>query len=307
MTIGIIKSEKSGEFSFSISDGKILKMIDRTFFDCQYFESIYLVSDVAGTMVYDITVPTGLESRNIESVLLGELEYRLPVDIENVVWGYLKISAIEFKILAMRKDKFEHILSATSKQGITCDFVYPASLLSKDGGFGKFIPVTMNVPKELKPVRHRASRMLYALLILFVFLVCGFIFFEKHQNFQAQFSRLRPVTNQLNNELKQAQSRFGKLSTEKELLEQITAQRLNLSPILPDLLELTKKLPDYMWVTNYLQNGEMLDITIEAGKDEPNFYRLLADSKRFKIVNLRKSRGANETVIFYLKLKGGIE
>ena len=45
--------------------------------------------------------------------------------------------------------------------------------------------------------------------------------------------------------------------------------------------------------------------TIESSKDEPNFFRHLSGAKGFKVISLRKSRGGNSTVIFYVKIKGG--
>jgi hypothetical protein len=71
--------------------------------------------------------------------------------------------------------------------------------------------------------------------------------------------------------------------------------------------EMPQQLPKHMWITNYVQHGNTIDLTIQSSQDETNFYRHLSQAKSFKIVNLRKSRGGNSTVIFYVKLQGGVQ
>ena len=58
-----------------------------------------------------------------------------------------------------------------------------------------------------------------------------------------------------------------------------------------------------MWVTNYSQNYDSADLTLSASKDEPNLYRLIGENETYAIMNLRKSRGYNDTVSFFVKLR----
>ena len=305
MAVGTIILAESGALSFHVSDGKLCKDLERSKFYACFPEIIFLAAECSDLMIYDIEIPRCVERKNIELVLNNELSYLLPLEPDEVRWGYKHNSENHFSVYVLKKDRFDSILTIVSKDDLVCDVICPVQPGTLPDNLQKFIPVTLSVPKENRPVRNKTSRVLYFLLLAISVIIYGLVFWGKYSAFQKEYSVLRSETTAKNRQFKQIQNEFGKLSSEKELLDQLNALNLKLDSLLPLLLELNAMLPKHMWITNYVQHSNTVDLTIQSSQDEPNFYRHLSQAKSFKIVNLRKSRGGNSTVIFYVKLQGG--
>ena len=307
MAVGTIVLTESGSLSFHIADGKLSKELEQPRFYACFPEMILLAVECADLMIYDIEIPGGVERKNIELVLNNELSYLLPLNFDEVCWGYKQNSENHFSVCVLKKERFDSILTIVSQNSLFCDVICPVLPETLPDDLRKFVPVTLTIPKENRPVRNKTSRILYFLLLLISVTMCGFIFWSKYSTFQKEYTVLKSATADKNRQFKQIQSDFGKLSTEKELLDQIKGLNLKMNSLLPLLHELNTMLPKHMWITNYVQHGNTIDLTIQSSQDEPNFYRHLSQAKSFKIVNLRKSRGGNSTVIFYVKLQGGVQ
>ena len=307
MTIGIIQIDEGKFISSRSSDGKLYRDWTKESFVKQYFDAIICVAKCNTLMIYDIALPSGIEQKNIVNTLQHELEYLLPLDLSEIVWGYQNNGENNFSIYVLRKEKITEISDLLKQSDLQCDNFYPVHDISDFdlAAFKKFSPVTMQVSKEIRPVRNKLSKAIYwSLLIAVVFLLIT-VYMGKYKVFSKANQQLSAVIAQNTKMFRTTQQELGKLSTEKELFDKIGNLKLNLQPILPVLQELSQMLPAHMWIINYVQHGEVIDITIESGKDEPNFFRHLSGAKSFKVISLRKSRGGNSTVIFYVKLKGG--
>lgn len=305
MAVGTIILTESGTLSFYIADGKLSKELEQPSFYACFPDMILLAVECADLMIYDIEVPGGVERKNIELVLNNELSYLLPLNLDEVCWGYKQNSENHFSVCVLKKERFDSILTKVSQDNLFCDVICPVLPETLPDDWRKFVPVTLTIPKENRPVRNKTSRILYFLLLAISVVMYGLVFWGKYSAFQKEYSVLKSETTAKNRQFKQIQNEFGKLSSEKELLEQVNALNLKLDSLLPLLQELNAMLPKHMWITNYVQHSNTVDLTIQSSQDEPNFYRHLSQAKSFKIVNLRKSRGGNSTVIFYVKLQGG--
>lgn len=305
MAVGTILLRDSGVFSFHIADGKKVREFDRSKFYERNPDVIWFAAACPDLMIYEIEIPGGVDRKNIELILGNELSYRLPLELEDVRWGYRHGPDNRFLVYVLTRKRFDSILTVISKNDFTCDFFCPLPQEKVPDEQDRIIPVSLSIPKENRPVRNRTSRILYFLLLLLSLAMFGSILWEKYGNFQREYNNLKSMTSNKGREFKQIQDEFGKLSAEKELSDQISGLGLNLDSLMPTLCELNVMLPKHMWITNYVQHSNVIDITIQSSQDEPNFFRHLSSAKTFKIVNLRKSRGGNSTVIFYAKLKGG--
>lgn len=305
MAVGTITLAESGVLSFHIADGKLCKDLEQSKFYACFPDMILLAVECADLMIYDIEVPGGVERKNIELVLNNELSYLLPLNLDEVCWGYKQNSENHFSVYVLKKERFYAILAIISQNNLFCDVICPVLPETLPDDLRNFVPVALNIPKDNRPVRNKTSRILYFLLLAISVVMYGLVFWGKYSAFQKEYSVLKSETTAKNRQFKQIQNEFGKLSSEKELLEQVNALNLKLDSLLPLLQELNAMLPKHMWITNYVQHSNTVDLTIQSSQDEPNFYRHLSQAKSFKIVNLRKSRGGNSTVIFYVKLQGG--
>ena len=307
MTIGIIQIDEEKQFSFQISDGKVCRDIEKNNFEKQYFDQIICIAQSDNLMIYDIILPPGIERKNIENALQNELEYLLPLDVSEIVWSFQCHGENHFSIRVLRKEKFSAVLESLKQHDLRCDTVYPVSNFSDfDLTFVKsFSPVSMQILKAIRPVRNKFSKAIYWLLVAIAIFLLAAVYVEKYNFFSKENQQLSAVIAQNTKVFRSIQQELGNLSKEKELFDKISNLKLNLQPVLPVLQELSRMLPAHMWIINYVQHGEFIDITIESSKDEPNFFRHLSGAKSFKVISLRKSRGGNSTVIFYVKIKGG--
>lgn len=305
MAIGIVQVSAEGELTFAVFDGRGLRTLDRVRFAALYLDGIYFLPPSDHSLCYEVETPPGVERRNLKTILQEELRYRLPIELDEVVWGYREAARHKFILYVLKRGDFEDFLRTLREHGVCCDFICPQPTPAAAGELAKFTPVTMEIPKELRPARNRVPRLLYFLLLFLVLVVCIWIFNGKYQSFQTESRKLQELSRQYRQEQKRLQAEAGRLAADKDLYERIQGMKLNLVSTFPVFQELTTRLPEYMWVSNFVWNGDFLDITIESSRDEPNFYRLLAGAKPFEIVNLRKSRGARSAVVFYVKLKGG--
>ena len=58
-----------------------------------------------------------------------------------------------------------------------------------------------------------------------------------------------------------------------------------------------------MWITDYMQKNEQIDLTVNSSKDDASLYQLLNEAAHFQLINLRKARLGTERIVFYLKLR----
>ena len=65
MTIGIIQIDEGKSISFRSSDGKLCRNRTKESFVKQYFDAIICVVTCSKLMIYDITLPSGIEQKNI--------------------------------------------------------------------------------------------------------------------------------------------------------------------------------------------------------------------------------------------------
>ena len=231
MAIGTIVLTESGTLSFHIADGKLSKELEQSKFYALFPEKILLAVECLDLMIYDIEIPNSVERRNIESVLKNELSYCLPLQLDDVRWGYKHNSDNHYSIYVLRKERVDSILTTISKNNLVCDIFCPVFPEILPDDLQKFVPITLTIPEENRPVRNKTSRILYFLLLVISIAICGFIFYGKYSTFQKQYSILKFATADKNRQFKQIQSNFGKLSSEKELLDQIKTSNLKIDSL----------------------------------------------------------------------------
>ena len=306
MTTGIIQIDDKKSIAFRIFDGKRYRNSECKAFANQYFDVICCIAQFNDLVVYHMTLPQGIERKNIISALLHELEYVLPINFAEIVWGYHADGGNKFSVYVLRKEKFTDIIDLLKKQRLQCDILYPVQNLTSSVtmDFNNFVSVSMNVPKNNRPARNKLLKTFYWLFLIASIVLLIKIQIDKFQVFCQENRKISSIIDQHTRIYRTVQQEFSKLSAEKKLLKKMNELKFNLQSVFPLMQELSRMLPSHMWITNYAQHGDIIDLTIESSKDEPNFFRHLSGAKNFQIISLRKSRGGNSTIIFYVKLKG---
>ncbi len=127
--------------------------------------------------------------------------------------------------------------------------------------------------------------------------------FLRYQDFSREHQRLAEITRDWEKTLREERQQFAELSAEQERLLELQAAGIDAPPASPTLTQLTVNLPQTMWVTHYSQNYDTADITLSAVRDESDLYNRIGETDHYRIVNLRKNRGYNDTITYFIKLR----
>lgn len=263
---------------------------------------ICLLGRPARTVVYDISLPASLKRSAEREVLFGELAARLPVPAESVSWFYRACGDGKFRVCAVHQEEMARLSEFAQAHTLKFDLAIPAALAETPEEILQVVPGEVP-PEEFRPVRCRGLKNFCLGVFALVVVLLGVVVTLRYHDFARERDRLAGIRSAWEKELREERRRFGELSADQELLQELRAAKIDTPPALPVLSRLTPVLPKTMWVTNYSQNHDIADLTISASKDEPDLYRLIGENETYAIMNLRKSRGYNDTVSFFVKLR----
>ena len=263
---------------------------------------ICLLGSPVRTVVYDISLPASLKRSAEREVLCGELAARLPVPAESVCWFYRACGGGKFRVCAVHREEMARLLEFARLHSLKFDLAIPAALAETPEEILQVVPGEVP-PEEFRPVRCRGLKNLCLALFALTVVLLGVVILLRYQDFARERDRLAGIRAVWEKELREERRRCGELSADQELLQELRTAKIDAPSVLPVLSRLTGILPKTMWLTNYSQNYDSADLTLSASKDEPNLYRLIGENETYAIMNLRKSRGYNDTVSFFVKLR----
>lgn len=254
------------------------------------------------TVVYNVVIPPHLNKQTVKEVLWNELVARLPVEPEKIYRYYRKCDDTHYAICATERDEVDALLNIAESRALKFDTLIPRALASTPDEILQVIAGEA-IPERFRPIRCRKLKTLYWLLLLPAVVLLFFNVFIRYMNFSEEYNRLRQIRREWMQEQRKEQQKFAKLSTDAELLSQLRSLKLDTPPISPILSQLTSSLPQTIWVTSYTQNYDTVDLMLSSSRDEPGLYNQIGNNAYYGIVNLRKSRGYNNTTSFFVKLK----
>lgn len=254
------------------------------------------------TVVYDISLPASLRRSAEREVLFGELAARLPVPAESVCWFYRNCGNGLYRVCAVHREEIVRQLEFAASRSLKFDALIPAALADTPETILQAIPGEA-LPGKYRPARCRNLKKLYFALLALTVVLLGVSVFRRYDDFAGERRKLARIRSLWEKELRSERRRFGELSSDRELLAALRAAKLDTPPVSPVLTRLTGELPKTMWVTSYSQNYDSADLTLSASKDEPGLYNQIGENGNYAIVNLRKNRGYNDTVSFFVKLR----
>ncbi|MPM36885.1 hypothetical protein SDC9_83489 [bioreactor metagenome] len=266
-------------------------------------DAVYLLAETGRTVCYEITLPAKTGRRATEEILYNELSERLPVEPESVRWFYRPDGGNRFQVCAVQHSEIDRVLAVAAQHALKFDRLVPAALAKTPEELLRVV-APEPLPEEFRPVRFRRWKVAYALLLLLLLSLLIPMFAGKYRAFSVEHRKLTAVRESLSSALRKERSEYGRLSADRELLEEIRNARIGWDGIAPALGVLTKRLPPSMWVSGLAANDRMVDLTVSAAEDDANFYKTIGDSDYYSIVSLRKSREADRRTLFMVKLRG---
>lgn len=286
------------------------------------FDFIVFPVDLPKTAIFEISIPAKIRENLLHSTLEMELENKLPIPIEQVSWGYFKHPKHPDKIILYVFDQqmFDSFVATIKEQDIVCDLIFPSFLLN-DREYDKgvclnsyfneiklnrnVVPVSAFVPKELHPQRNRSLKFTRNLFLIAAVILFAVMIVKEYQIYQKELNILKKERILFANELKLLQAEANKLATDHETWSKIQDAKIEDIATLAVLNELSKRLPDTMWVTSFIQTGKTANLVINSQKDDSNLHRILTESQVFQVLNSTKERNSSDgTVRFGVSLRG---
>ena len=329
MHLGIISMEQNGEL-VSVTGvisrkGFVRDSVDMSR-DASALDFIYLTAYSARTVIHDVVLPAPLGGRMLGSTLAFGLERILPVDIAEVSWGFLKTDKDNrhFRIFAILRSELNRILSNVIEQQLCCDAFVPAQIftmgqapelspadnlliyLVRDHGAKNLQLDSASIPRNIRPERYRWLKKIYRALILLSLLAILFLLLARVGRHVDIYAKIRTGEESAAEKMQQAQLEQGRLLSMQELALKVQSANYGRCNIRPILADLAARLPDYMWISDYKQNLDQIDITIISAQDENNMVRIL-ESPLYTFVNMSKAvNPGNQSAVIIVKLRSNL-
>ena len=328
MRLGIISIQEDGTLktvSGTVSRRGFVRDAEELLRDVSGLEFIYLTARSARTVIHDVELPAPLTGRALVKALAFELERLLPVRLEEVSWGYWKLGRENrsFRIFAILRRELKSMLEILERSRLRCDAFVPAQIftgpdpaerprppeaalleyLSRDPSGKNLITDGAAVPKNLRPVRYRWLQMACRAVLLLAAMLFLLVLWDRFLDFRERIAALDAEKNRLEAELRVAESAGEQFAVAMQLQQNIIDTRFGSAMIAPILADLSRRLPDDMWVAGHTQNGDQIDVTIITSRDEVNLPRLL-ESGLYSFVNISKTvNPADQSVVQSVKLR----
>ena len=153
--------------------------------------------------------------------------------------------------------------------------------------------------RELIPGRNRMLKILSTAAVFILCCICLVFLYGQYLAYSSELSALRAKKRALNEEFNALQNEAGRLAEDSVILEKLREAKLPETEMLLIIEDLTARLPEHMWITSLVQNGELFDLVIYSSKDDLGLYKKMNDSGLFQVVNLKKMRSASDTGVLY--------
>lgn len=266
-------------------------------------DTVLLAAQTGRTMRYEITLPARAGRKSEREILYHELSDLLPVDPESVRWFYRHDGGNRFLVCAVHCSEIERVLRTAAEHSLKFDRLIPAALAeTPEKALRTVAPEPL--PAEFRPVRFRRWKAAYLVMLALLVAVLVPLLWGKYQRFSGEYQSLSSRKEMLSAGLRKQRGDYAALSAGKTQLDEIRNAGIGWARVAPLLGTLSERLPASMWVTHFAVNGQTADLTVSSAEDDANLYKTIGDSDFHSIVSLKKNRGADNRILFSVKLKG---
>lgn len=177
--------------------------------------------------------------------------------------------------------------------------------LKTSGHFSDIYSCPGLVPSEIQPVRCQTLRRIYLFFAAVVAVLCGIVLWGRFDRSYVEYQKIEKTNEELSRQLSSLQKQNMLANKQKKILKQYADLKVGSSEMIKMILELTQKIPSYMWVKsfNMPNSSGVVTLKLVSAKDDSNFYRSMIDGKTYILKNLSKSRGREQSVEYTLTLE----
>jgi len=275
------------------------------------FNVIYFVAVSRRTVIKDVLLPAPLTGRNLAVALRYELENLLPMPLDQVSWGWRRLSRDNrrYRLFAVHREEVEQLLQQLAKSDYRCDCFIPAQALqdpdtaaepigsamkqmidylANDPAGRNLHPDPALIPRDLQPVRRRKWRKVYHCLLLAGWIAALALILVRWGQNQEEFKVYRDRQQYLQKQLNEAERIQQNLLRSKAIYQKIGEVKTGVASVLPILADINNRLPDFMYLAGYTQNAENIEVIVISSRDDADLARKLSESGLYKS-DLRKT------------------
>ncbi|HRR06686.1 MAG TPA: hypothetical protein P5105_05330 [Victivallales bacterium] len=175
--------------------------------------------------------------------------------------------------------------------------------------FGTKIPIRnlhlFELPSDLKPIRFRALKLSFLLLVILNLLLGFLLLFRYSLDARKKLGELKTEKRKIYTELQKIEREDRGNKSFDDFIAKISELDPGESEILPALVVLAKELPSSAWITSFSSRGREIDISISTIDETviQSTLSKLSQSGEFSNVSVRNTRrNRDNSVTLYLKL-----
>ena len=277
------------------------------------FDTVIFIPQIKKSILLEIDFKQKLKGRFLQDALSAKLETLLPVTLDSIVWGYIphRSAPGKFLVYAMDRQEFDSGIHRLAAKKQVCDFILPSIMFDSDNTEirNTYPPrnaraLSCAVERNSRPRRNRSLKLLSAFFLVSAIFAFVLFVYGRYLRYDTELTVLRNKRISLSNGLKQLRSEAALLANDLELLNKIRDAKLPETEFTRIFEELTGILPENMWVTSFICNGNNFDVTIYSDKDDLGLYKKLNDVSAWQVLNLNKKRSSSDGgMIFQASLR----
>ncbi len=305
MRVGLVVMEQGGRATVQISPGgrNSCGLTGATGKELSHCDWVTLVLGGLSMLYYQLEIPAGMARKLLVPLLREKLASVLPIEPADICWFFRPAQNHWYEIAVARRSDIEARLAEVPAD-LRFDQLLPEGWSEEPGRIRDAVMADAQWLTRYRPPRYRRTRWCLRGTLFGLCVVTALIVWRGGADFQREAAAQAAALEQLRTVLRGERQRSAELMAQQELLTLLRERGAVPASPLPVLAALTNQLPDEMWVTNFSQNGDAMELSINSTRDEVNLYRRLEASDVYRIVNLRKNRGPRNTTVYYLKLQG---
>lgn len=195
---------------------------------------------------------------------------------------------------AAEYENFIKSLKTELPESVSLSFFALVCFIEKYGKTDSIIPCSGMVPDDIRPVRYRSLRRLTLALAILTMIFAAALLVERGKHSYVHYQKIEQENDALRKQLRGLQAENFRLTAKEKMLNEYRDLKAGYAELENLLLEITQKIPSYMWVKSFRLSGNSVEMMVESSKDDINFYNTMKRGALYELKNLRKNKGRGD-------------
>ncbi len=227
---------------------------------------VWFLLDSDEVLIQRLSLPAAAEE-NLRQVLAYEMDRHTPFTADQVCFDFRVLETadgsgqIRVELLTVRRETIERIFKLTAERGLELDGI-DVSRPRADGGLAE-LGVNMLEPERRARRNHRHAKLIVALAALFLILLYG-VMWQSLAARERALEAFSASNAQAATEAQEVAALREQLNEAREAALFLSAQKKSQPVIMNVLDEITRVLPDQVWIQRLQVNADKVNLTGQA-------------------------------------------